>query len=76
MTTLFFELERGLTVEITAGNEVLVKKSGQATVEFSGFPNYEEAETFVLFADYEPLEDNDFLKLTGRSYNLTYSIRG
>ena len=73
MSTHFFEFEGNVTVEITEQNTVLVEEPDRPTIEFSGFPDYSAAHEFVMFGDFEPLDDNDFLWITGRTWPIKYT---
>ena len=77
-----FEFDGGVTVYITTGHEVVVNEppstengSKAFCCVFSGFPDYQEAELFVFWGDFDPPGSNTFFERGKgiKRYNLTYT---
>lgn len=78
----YFEFETDVitgekaTAEITKDNQVVIEytKDGEPSWRqiFSGFPSRQEAEAFVLFGDFEDVEE--FRRTTGAKYPLSVEV--
>jgi hypothetical protein len=72
-----FDFGDGITVAIkNVDGEVIVKvtDSDGDNIEISGFPNEKDANSFVMFGDFEDPKDNDFINIANPNYELKWKF--
>ena len=75
MSTFNFDDDSLAEIKDSDGGIIVsVEASDGGTIEISGFPTEKDAESFVMFGDFENPNDNDFINLTKPSFNLKWKF--
>lgn len=72
MSMFHFDDDFSAEIKNNNGEVIVVVTDHGNVVKISGFPTKEDAHTFVMFADFDEM-DNDFINITGPNYDLNWS---